>query len=78
MDEELLTSRRLQMLFQRLPNVSILSLKYNPVFWRYLVQIIRGEMTYPELPRKLGPLRHLIYRWGDWEIARHMKDVAEA
>jgi hypothetical protein len=51
-------------------------LKYNDAFWRYLVEIIRGELTYPDLPRKLGPLRHVLYRWGDWEIARHMRDVA--
>jgi geranylgeranyl reductase family protein len=75
MDEEILASRRLQAVFQRLPSASILMLKYNNAFWRYLTQIIRGEMTYPDLPRKLGPLRHVLYRWGDWEIARHMRDV---
>ena len=63
-------------MFQRLPSPAILMLKYNNAFWRYMTEIIRGELTYPDLPRKLGPLRHLLYRWGDWEIARHMRDVA--
>lgn len=75
MDEEILTSRRLQAVFQRLPSASILMLKYNNAFWRYLTEIIRGEITYPDLPRKLGPLRHLLYRWADFEISRHMRDL---
>ena len=45
-------------MFQRLPAFSVLMLKYNGTFWRYMTEIIRGEITYPDLPRKLGPLRH--------------------
>jgi geranylgeranyl reductase family protein len=78
MNEEILTSRRLQAVFQRLPSVSIMMLKYNRAFWRYLTEIIRGELTYPDLPRKLGPLRHLLYRWADWEIARHRRELQRA
>lgn len=75
MREEILTSRRLQAIFQRLPSVAILMLKYNDAFWRYLTEIIRGEITYPDLPRKLGPLRHGMYRWADWEIRRHVRTI---
>lgn len=75
MREEILTSRRLQHIFQRLPSVAILMLKYNDAFWRYLTEIIRGEITYPDLPRKLGPLRHGMYRWADWEIRRHERSL---
>ena len=78
MHEEILTSRRLMAVFQRLPAFSVLMLKYNGTFWRYLTEIIRGEITYPDLPKKLGPLRHLIYRWGDHEIARQQRDLARA
>jgi len=78
MDDEITTSRRLQAVFQRLPSASILMLKYNNAFWRFLTEIIRGELAYPDLPRKLGPLRHLLYRWADYEIGRHMRDVARA
>jgi hypothetical protein len=53
-------------------------LKYNSAFWRYLTDIIRGELTYPDLPKKLGPLQHILYRWADWEIARHQRDLAKA
>ena len=78
MREEILTSRRLMAVFQRLPAFSVLMLKYNGTFWRYLTEIIRGEITYPDLPKKLGPLRHVIYRWGDHEIARHQRDLDRA
>ena len=71
MREEILTSRRLQAILQRLPSFSVLMLKYNPTFWRYLTEIIRGEIAYPDLTRKLGPLRHVLNRWGDFEIAHH-------
>ncbi len=49
--------------------------KYNGLFWRYLTEIIRGEITYPDLPKKLGPLRHVMYRWADHEIAHHERDL---
>ena len=75
MHDEILASRRLMSMLQRLPAFSVLMLKYNNTFWRYLQQIIRGDLTYPDLPKKLGPLRHLIYRWADWEIARHGRDL---
>ncbi len=78
MHDEILASRRLMAIFQRLPSVSVLMLKYNGTFWRYLTEIIRGEITYPDLPKKLGPLRHLLYRWADYEVARHQRDLATA
>ncbi|HEX5478892.1 MAG TPA: geranylgeranyl reductase family protein [Dehalococcoidia bacterium] len=71
MREEILTSRRLQGILQRLPSFSVLMLKYNPTFWRYMTEIIRGEIAYPDLTKKLGPVRHLLNRWGDFEIGRH-------
>lgn len=76
MSEEILASRRLMAVLQRLPSFSVLMLKYNNTFWRYLTEIIRGEITYPDLPRKLGPLRHLLYRWADYEIRRHRRDLS--
>ena len=75
MQEEILVSRRLMAMFQRLPAVSVLMLKYNGLFWRYMTEIIRGEITYPDLPRKLGPLRHVMYKWADWEIRRHERGI---
>lgn len=78
MREEILASRRLMAIFQRLPSFSVMMLKYNGTFWRYLTEIIRGDITYPDLPKKLGPLRHVLYRWADHEIARHQRDLARA
>jgi flavin-dependent dehydrogenase len=75
MHDEIAASRRLQAVFQRLPKASILMLKYNDAFWRYMTEIIRGDLTYPDLPRKLGPLRHIIDRWGDAEIWLHERDL---
>jgi geranylgeranyl reductase family protein len=76
MRDELIASQRLQLVFQRLPKLSILMLKYNNAFWRYMTEIIRGEIAYPDLPRKLGPLRHVIERWGDLELRLHRRDLA--
>jgi geranylgeranyl reductase family protein len=76
MHNEILASRRLMIVLQQLPAFSVLMLKHNNTFWRYLQQIIRGELTYPDLPKKIGPLRHLLYRYADWEIARHQRDIA--
>jgi flavin-dependent dehydrogenase len=75
MGDEILASRRLMAVFQRLPAFSVLMLKYNNLFWRYLTEIIRGDITYPELPKKLGPVRHLMYRWADAEIAGHQRAI---
>jgi geranylgeranyl reductase family protein len=76
MRDELIASQRLQLVFQRLPKLSILMLKYNDAFWRYMTEIIRGDITYPDLPRKLGPLRHVVERWGDLELKLHRRDLA--
>jgi flavin-dependent dehydrogenase len=76
MHAEILASRRLHAVLQRLPSFSVLMLKYNGTFWRYMTEIIRGDITYPDLPRKLGPLRHVIERWGDHEIRRHERHLA--
>ena len=75
MREELVASRRLMSILQRLPAFTVLMVKYNGGFWRHLQKVIRGELTYPELPRKLGPLQHPLYRWADWEVRRHRQDV---
>jgi geranylgeranyl reductase family protein len=75
MHDEIVASRRIMMLLQRMPPISVQLLKYNNVIWRYLQQIIRGELTYAQLPEKLGPLRHVLYRWADWEIARRNRKL---
>ena len=78
MHDEIVASRRLMSILQRLPAITVLMVKYNGAFWRYLQQIIRGELTYPELMRKLGPLQSPLHRWADWEISRHRRDLERA
>jgi flavin-dependent dehydrogenase len=74
--DDLIGSRRLQGVFQRLPSFSILMLKYSDAFWRYLVEIIRGDLTYPDLPRKLGPVGRAVEAWGDVEARLHRRQLA--
>ena len=76
MDDEILASRRLQAILQRLPGFSVLMLKHSDRFWRYMTEIIRGDIAYPDLPRKLGPLRYPMYGWADRLIRGHERDNA--
>ena len=71
MHDEIIASRRLMGMLQRLPPIAVMVMKHYDPLWRALIQIIRGDLTYPELLRRLGPLRHVTNRWADWEIARH-------
>ncbi len=68
MRDEIITSLRLRAVLHRLPVRAVTLLKYNSRLWGYVTQVIRGDLTYPDLPKKLGPLRHALYRWADWEI----------
>jgi geranylgeranyl reductase family protein len=76
MRDEIVASRRLAAFLHLLPAISVVMLKYNDTFWRYLVDVIRGDMTYPEVPKKLGPLQHIVYRIADWQIARHRRELS--
>jgi geranylgeranyl reductase family protein len=76
MRDEIIASRRLAAILHRLPAVSVLVMKYSDTFWRYLVQIVRGELTYPELPKKLGPLQHALYWLADREIRARRRKLA--
>lgn len=76
MRDEIVASRRLAAFLHLLPAISVVMLKYNDTFWRYLVDVIRGDMTYPDVPAKLGPLRHVLYRIADWQIGRHTRELA--
>lgn len=73
---DIIASRRLQLILERLPHASVMLLKHSGRLWRYVSEIMRGELTYDDLPRKLGPLRHVYNRWGDAEIALHRRATA--
>lgn len=76
MHDEILASRRLQAILERLPGFTVLTLKHSDTFWRYITEVIRGDLTYPEVPRKLGPLRWAMNGWADRLIRAHQRDNA--
>jgi len=76
MRDETLASQRLHLILERLPGATVMALKYSDRLWRYVTEIVRGEITYADLPRELGPLRHVFNRWGDLEIRLHERGRA--
>jgi flavin-dependent dehydrogenase len=73
--DDIRSSRRLQGVLERLPALSPMLLKYSDTLWRYVTEIMRGELTYPDLPRRLGPLGHVVNRWGDLETRLHRRTL---
>jgi flavin-dependent dehydrogenase len=78
MHEEIVASRRLMSILQRLPSFAPLLMKHNDAIWRRMQQVIVGDLTYPEIFRKLGPFQYPLYRWADWEIKRHRRELDRA
>jgi len=68
-------SRRLQGVLERLPALSPMLLKYSDTLWRYVTEIMRGDLNYPDLPRKLGPVVHAVNLWGDLETQVRRRTV---
>jgi geranylgeranyl reductase family protein len=54
---DILISRKLQAIFHRMPRPCVAVMRRSDTFWRSLVRIVRGESTYSNLRRSLGPLR---------------------
>ncbi len=50
-------SRKLQVLFHRLPRPCVAVMRRSDRFWRVLCNMVRGDTSYVALRRKLGPLR---------------------
>ena len=50
-------SRRLQAVFQRLPRPCVAVMRRSDRFWNTLCGLVRGELSYSEMRRSLGPLR---------------------
>ena len=49
-------SRKLQAIFQRVPRPCVAALQRSETFWRGLCDLVRGDTTYAQLRRRLGPL----------------------
>lgn len=60
---ELAASRQLQLVFHHMPAPFVALLRANPLFWRALCRIIRGELTYNGFLSRLGPFRRLLDCW---------------
>lgn len=50
-------SSKLQAIFQRLPRPCVGVMRRSDRFWRTLCSLVRGDSTYSEFRRRLGPLR---------------------
>ncbi len=53
-------SRKLQAIFHRLPRLWVAILRHSDWFWRNCHSLMRGDTTYVELRRGLGPLRFAV------------------
>lgn len=74
MHDDILASRRLQAILERLPGFSVLMVKHSDRFWRYITEVMRGELLYPDVPRKLGPLKWAMNGWADRLISAHQRE----
>jgi geranylgeranyl reductase family protein len=54
---ELTVSRRLQEIFTFAPPPYLAIMRRSELFWRFFCHLIRGEMTYLDFVRMIGPLR---------------------
>jgi geranylgeranyl reductase family protein len=54
---ELTVARKLQELFHFAPPPYVALMRRSEMFWRFFCHLIRGEMTYLDFTRTIGPLR---------------------
>ena len=54
---ELTASRKLQELFHFAPPPYVAVMRRSEKFWRFICHLIRGELTYLDFLRMIGPLR---------------------
>jgi geranylgeranyl reductase family protein len=60
---ELIASRKLQDIFHHAPYPYTFALQRSGRFWRLFCRIIRGELTYVDFLRMVGPLSWLVDAW---------------
>jgi flavin-dependent dehydrogenase len=54
---ELTVSRKLQEIFNFAPPPYVALMRRSEKFWRFFAHLIRGELTYLDFVRMIGPLR---------------------
>jgi geranylgeranyl reductase family protein len=73
---ELDISRRLQELFHFAPPPYLALMRRSEKFWLFFCHLIRGELTYLDFVRMIGPLRIALDVFAD--IARHRREAKVA
>jgi geranylgeranyl reductase family protein len=67
--EDIAVSRKLQVIFQRLPRPCVAVMQRSDRFWRILTALVRGEVSYRDVRGKLGPARYGL-DGAAWAVAR--------
>jgi flavin-dependent dehydrogenase len=73
---ELTVSRKLQELFNFAPPPYMLAMRHSEKFWLLFVHILRGELTYLDFTRMIGPLRHAVDLFAGLAERRRLGRVA--
>jgi hypothetical protein len=72
---ELDVSRKLQELFNFAPPPYLAMMRRSEKFWLFFCHLIRGEMTYLDFVRMIGPLRLAMDAFADVAERRRMQKV---
>ena len=72
---ELVASRKLQELFHFAPPAYLGLLRSSRRFWKLFCYLIRGEITYKDFLRRLGPLSNLLYLFADVAQRRRLSRI---
>jgi len=73
---ELTVSRKLQELFQFAPPPYVALIRRSDLLWRFFCHLIRGDMTYLDFVRIIGPLRPAVDLLAGWAQRRRLAKVA--
>jgi geranylgeranyl reductase family protein len=73
---ELTAARKLQELFNFAPPPYVALLRRSGTFWRFLCRVIRGERTYGDFLRVIGPLRLSVDFFAAWARRRRLARLA--
>jgi len=75
---ELTASRKLQELFHFAPPPYVAVIRRSERFWRFFCQLLRGERTYLDFLRIIGPLRLAVDFFAAWAKRRRLARLAVA
>lgn len=75
---ELTASRKLQEMFHFAPPPYVAVIQRSDRFWRFCCRLIRGERTYLDLLRIVGPMRLAVDFFAAWARRRRLSRLAAA